>query len=170
MGRHFVENPLELPSWLARAARRLRRQVVLRRQRLNPRWASADKEVQASPGQSTRPIFWRPYPHMTTSTRSLPTLEHLRQHVRETLCERDKLDPLQTPFFQGLVTRVGKACGLFFQVQGPRQVRTYALWASEENRILFYDGVGNCFAETKLSEAPDPMELCNLPKPRKVAA
>jgi hypothetical protein len=107
---------------------------------------------------------------MAIATRSLPTFELLRQHVRETLCERDKLDPTQTPFFQGLVTRAGKTCGLFFQVQGPRQVRTYALWAGEENRILFYDGVGNRFAETKLSEAPDPMELGNLPEPRKVAA
>jgi len=117
-----------------------------------------------------RPIFWRPYPHMTTAIRSLPALEHLRQHVLEILCQRDKLDPKQTPFFQGLITRAGKPCGLFFQVQGPRQVRTYALWASEENRILFYDGVGNRFAETKLSEAPDPMVLCDLPNQKKVAA
>jgi hypothetical protein len=44
-----------------------------------------------------------------------------------------------------------------FQVQGPRQVRNYALWAGEENRILFYNGIGQRFAETKLSEAPDPL-------------
>jgi hypothetical protein len=109
------------------------------------------------------------HPSMATATRSLPTLEQLRQHVLETLCERDKIDPAQTPLSQGLITRSGRACGLFFQVQGPRQVREYALWAGEENRILFYDGVGNRFAETKLSEAPDSMELGNLSAPRKVA-
>jgi hypothetical protein len=96
---------------------------------------------------------------MATATKSLPSLEDLRQHVLETLCDHDKLDPAQAPFFQGLITRSGKPCGLLFQVQGPRQVRTYALWASAENRILFYDGVGQRFAETRLSDAPDPLIL-----------
>jgi hypothetical protein len=34
-------------------------------------------------------------------------------------------------------------------------LRTYAVWASEENRILFYDCTGMRFTETRLSEAPD---------------
>ena len=88
---------------------------------------------------------------------SLPTFEALRQHVLETLCKHDQLEPEMTPFFQGLITRAGRPCGLFFQVQGPRQVRNYALWAGEENRILFYDGTGQRFAEAKLSDAPDPL-------------
>src|SRR5436309_8484575 len=91
-----------------------------------------------------------PPPGMAANYASLPTLDALRQHVLETLCRHDHLDPEQTPFFQGLVTRKGRPCGLFFQVQGPRQVRTYALWAEEENRILFYDGTGQRFAETRL--------------------
>ena len=103
---------------------------------------------------------------MTTAVISLPTLDDLRQHVLETLCKHDHLDPEQAPFYQGLVTRRGRACGLFFQVQGPRQVRTYALWAGEENRILFYDVSGHRFAETKLSDAPDPLKL-NVPLERR---
>jgi hypothetical protein len=90
---------------------------------------------------------------------ALPNLDHLRQHVLETLCAHDQLDPGQTPFFQALIQRAGRPCGLFFQVQGPRQVRTYALWAGEEDRILFYDGLGQRFAETRLSDAPDPRRL-----------
>jgi hypothetical protein len=94
---------------------------------------------------------------MATAFLSLPTYDDLRQHVLRTLCKHDQLDPEQTPFFQGLITRAGQPCGLFFQVQGPRHVSTYALWTGEENRILFYDGTGQRFAETKLSDAPDPL-------------
>jgi hypothetical protein len=79
---------------------------------------------------------------MTTSALALPTLDDLLQHVLETLCKHDVLDPKQTPFLQALVTRVGRPCGLFFEAQGPRAVRTYAVWAAEENRILFYDCKG----------------------------
>ena len=34
-----------------------------------------------------------------------------------------------------------------------------AVWAGEENRILFYENSGERFAEVSLSEAPDPMLL-----------
>jgi hypothetical protein len=89
----------------------------------------------------------------------LPTHDQLRDHVRQVLCEHDQLDPAQTPLFQAVITRCGRPCGLFFQVQGPRRVRTYAVWASEEDRILFYDSQGVRFAQTRLSEAPDPLKL-----------
>jgi hypothetical protein len=89
----------------------------------------------------------------------LPTLDSLRGHVLETLCEHDQLDPGQTPLHQALITRSGRTCGLFFQVQGPRRVQTYAVWAGEENRILFYDSAGVRFAQTRLSEAPDPRKV-----------
>jgi len=90
---------------------------------------------------------------------SLPSLEELRSHVHATLCRHDALDPKQTPLWQGLITRRGKPCGLRFEVTGPRLLRTYAIWAGEENRILFYDSSGVRFAEVRLSEAPDPLEL-----------
>jgi hypothetical protein len=90
---------------------------------------------------------------------SLATIEELRRHVLETLCGHDHLDPNQTPMRQGLITRSGRPCGLFFQVQGPRLLKNYAVWAGEENRILFYDSTGLRFAITRLSEAPDPGKL-----------
>ena len=94
---------------------------------------------------------------------SLPTLAELRRHVLVTLCAHDHLDPDQTALFQGVILRRGKPCGLFFQVQGPRMLKTYAVWAGEENRILFYDSTGLRFAETRLSEAPDPLKLAEAP-------
>jgi hypothetical protein len=90
---------------------------------------------------------------------SLPSLEQLRRHVHHTLCAHDQLDPNQTPLHQARITRRGKLCGLFFQVQGPRLLQTYAVWAGEENRILFYDSTGLRFAETRICEGPDPLEV-----------
>jgi hypothetical protein len=90
---------------------------------------------------------------------SLPRLEQLCHHVRAVLCAHDQLDPDQTPLEQSVITRSGRPCGLFFQVQGPRRVRAYAVWAGEEGRVLFYDSAGQRFAEVRLSEAPDPLRL-----------
>lgn len=93
------------------------------------------------------------------SVASLPTIDELRQHVLKVLCAHDHLDPAQTPFHQALVTRGGKPCGLFFQVQGPRLLKNFAVWAGEEDRILFYDSHGQRFATLRLCEAPDPEKL-----------
>ena len=90
---------------------------------------------------------------------SLPTLADLRRHVHELLCRPDQLDPAQTPLQQAVITRRGRPCGIFFQVQGPRLLRNYAVWAGEENRILFYNSSGERIAEMRLSEAPDPRAL-----------
>lgn len=85
---------------------------------------------------------------------SLPTVEALRHCVHTLLCDRDKLDPTQTPLRTSVITRRGKPCGLFFQVDGPRLLKNYAVWAGDENRILFYDGAGERYNEVLLSEAP----------------
>jgi hypothetical protein len=89
----------------------------------------------------------------------LPTLEELRRHVRDVLCRHDQLDPEQTPLTQDVLVRAGRPCGLFFQVQGPRMVKAYAVWAGDEGRILFYDSQGQRFAQARLSEGPDPRQL-----------
>jgi hypothetical protein len=96
---------------------------------------------------------------MTVPVVPLPTLDHLRTYVRNTLCERDRLDPDQSQMRQGLIQRRGRTCGLFFQVLGPRLLRTYAVWAGDEDRILFYDSTGDRFAEVRLCESPDAFVL-----------
>jgi hypothetical protein len=95
----------------------------------------------------------------TSAVLSLPALQELRQHVLDILCTEDHLDVRQTHMMEKLITRAHKPCGLFFHVRGPRQLFTYAIWAGEENRILFYNSTGRRFAETKLSEGPDPTQL-----------
>lgn len=90
---------------------------------------------------------------------ALPTMDLLCRFVFDALCRHDNLDPDQTPMEQAIITRKGQPCGLFFQVQGPRLLKNYAIWAGEENRILYYNSSGERVAETKLSEAPDPRAL-----------
>jgi hypothetical protein len=92
-------------------------------------------------------------------TAILSSLDDLRRHVLQELCAHDSLNPDVTPLHQAIIRRRGKPCGLFFQAHGPRLLKTYAVWAAEENRILFYDSTGVRFAETRLSEAPDPLQL-----------
>ena len=89
----------------------------------------------------------------------LPSIEELRDHVLQTLCANDQLDPNQTPLTQSILVRSGRPCGLFFCVQGPRRVKAYAVWAGEEDRILFYDANGVRFGETRLVDGPDPQKL-----------
>jgi len=49
-------------------------------------------------------------------------------------------------------------------------VRVYAIWAGDENRILFNDSTGVRYAETRLSDAPDPTVLMHDSGGRKKAA
>ena len=90
---------------------------------------------------------------------SLPTLDDLRRHILETLCSHDRLDPQQVALHEGTIVRSGRCCGLFFQISGPRHLKSYAVWAGEENRILFYDSGGLRFSETRLSESPATKEF-----------
>jgi hypothetical protein len=41
-----------------------------------------------------------------------------------------------------------------FHVEGPRLLRTSAVWSADEDRILFYDSNGVRFRDVKLSESP----------------
>ena len=86
-------------------------------------------------------------------TQCLPTLESLLHHVHQVLCLRDHLDPCQAPLSHELILRRGKPCGLFLQVQGPRLLKNYAIWAGDENRILLYDATGERYGEIQLSES-----------------
>jgi hypothetical protein len=92
-------------------------------------------------------------------TPCLPTMSDLKRFVHLMLCRKDQLDPEQTPLGLTLIVRRGKPCGVFFHVQGPRLLKNYAVWAGDENRILYYDASGERFGETHLSEGPDPRRL-----------
>jgi hypothetical protein len=96
---------------------------------------------------------------MRHPTACLRTVDELRQHVHQTLCAHEDLEPRCTPIHELLVQRRGRPCGLFFHIQGPRLLKAYAVWSGDDNRILFYDDKGDRFAETLLSEGPDPRVL-----------
>lgn len=96
---------------------------------------------------------------MTVPVLGLTTADQLRNAVRGTLCEHDRLDPVQTPFFAAPIHRRNKLCGFMFHVEGPRLLKTSALWIAEEHRILFYDSIGTRFREVRLSESPLPEEV-----------
>jgi hypothetical protein len=100
---------------------------------------------------------------MDVKIAALPTFADLRDHVRLVLCLRDRVDPDQTVLQQALIVRSGKPCGLLFQVRGPRLLKTHAVWAGHEDRILFYDSRGLRFAETHLCEGPDMCEIATEP-------
>ena len=83
-----------------------------------------------------------------------PTVEALHEFVHAELCRLDHLDPGQTPLRQTPLVRRGKPCGLVFHVEGPRLLRTSAVWTADEARVIVYDSTGKRVREVKLSESP----------------
>ena len=92
---------------------------------------------------------------MESSVVALPTRDALTRFVRDMLCSHDRLDPVQTPFYHSTLKRRGRLCGIMFHVEGPRLLKTSAVWAGDEHRILFYDSTGARFSEVRLSEGPE---------------
>ena len=85
---------------------------------------------------------------------ALPAVEQLAAFVHAVLCERDALDPHQTPLFRTPLGRAGRVCGIVFHVEGPRRLRTSAVWSADDDRVIFYDSAGVRFREVRLSESP----------------
>lgn len=79
-------------------------------------------------------------------------VEELAAFVHAVLCDKDALDPAQAPLFRTPLNRGGRACGLVFHVEGPRLLRTSAVWSSDDGRVIFYDSSGLRFREVTLTE------------------
>lgn len=70
-------------------------------------------------------------------------------------CAITKSSDRQQVRIQRSVMRKGLAIvGLVIRIEGPRLMRSQALWVEPENRILFYNSAGQRFATVKLAEAP----------------
>lgn len=95
---------------------------------------------------------------MTEAVVALPTLDELAGFVHRTLCQQDALDPAQTPLVRTSLRRGGRPCGLLFNAVGPRLLRTAAVWAADEHRIVFYDSTGQRVRQVRLSEGPELAE------------
>jgi hypothetical protein len=85
---------------------------------------------------------------------AVATLDQLSAFVHDELCKLDHLDPAQTPLRKTPLVRRGKTCGLVFHVEGPRLLRTSAVWTADEARVIVYDSTGKRVREVKLSESP----------------
>lgn len=90
-----------------------------------------------------------------SSVVAFSAVEDLAAFVHQVLCEKDALDHSQTPLFRTPLKKAGRACGVVFHVEGPRLLRTSAVWSADDDRILFYDSTGVRFNEVKLSEGPE---------------
>ena len=79
---------------------------------------------------------------MTDTVPVQPPPDELGSFVRQTLCDHDNLDPAQTAFFRTPVVRGGRVTGFVFHVEGPRLLRTSAVWAADDGKLVFYDSTG----------------------------
>lgn len=89
-----------------------------------------------------------------TDTVSLPNFDSLCAFVRKALCERDALDVNGTPFVRIPLRRRDELWGYAFHVEGPRQLRTSAVWSAADDRIVLYNSSGERVQEWLLSESP----------------
>jgi hypothetical protein len=90
-------------------------------------------------------------PPVVYSTTSLLDLE---QFMLRELCEQEKLDIQQVKKQRSMMRQGSEITGLIVRVEGPRLMRSQAIWASQENRILFYNSAGQRFAVVKLADSP----------------
>jgi hypothetical protein len=86
---------------------------------------------------------------------ALPTWDQLRDYVHQELCHFDGLDMIQTPLFQTTLQQGKKSPAILFHIEGPRLLRTSAVWSMDESRILFYDSTGQRIRTMRLSESPE---------------
>jgi hypothetical protein len=91
---------------------------------------------------------------MSLAVVACAALEDLAAYIHQMLCEKDALDPTQTPLFRTPLRKGSRVCGIMFHVEGPRLLRTSALWSADDDRVIFYDSTGLRFKEVRLSEAP----------------
>jgi hypothetical protein len=92
---------------------------------------------------------------MSRAVAAFSAVEELAGFVHSVLCDKDALDPAQAPLFRTPLKKAGRTCGIIFHVEGPRLLRTSAVWSADDDRILFYDSTGTRAREVRLSEAPD---------------
>lgn len=91
---------------------------------------------------------------MSPAVVACAAVEELAAYIHQVLCTKDALDPTQAPLFRTPLKKGERTCGLVFHVEGPRLLRTSAVWSADDDRVIFYDSTGQRFQEVKLSEGP----------------
>ena len=85
---------------------------------------------------------------------SIANLDDLRNHVYQTLCDHDQLEPGIFQMTERILTRAGRPCGIYFCLNGPRSVRITAIWETDQNTVFFYSSTGERFHKARLLTAP----------------
>lgn len=78
----------------------------------------------------------------TDLTLALFSWAELREYIHHILCRSADLLAEQSPLAELPLIRAGRRCGIQFILQGPRNLRLSAIWASDLNVIYFYDANG----------------------------
>ena len=86
------------------------------------------------------------------SCHSIHSLEDLRNFVYATLCTTHHLQSGAFQMTEKIVRRVGKPCGMYFCLHGPRAVKFTAIWETDKNTILFYGPTGERFCMVRLED------------------
>ena len=87
----------------------------------------------------------------TGNSDDIGTLAELRGFIHQTLCDKEGLLADQFPLTEMALLRRHRFCGLQFSLQGPREVRLGAIWASDHNVVYFYDTRGERYLKVKLN-------------------
>lgn len=87
---------------------------------------------------------------MSASLDRVRTLDDLRAFIHRRLCEKENLLADQFGLSEMQLFRRGRACGLQFSLNGPRNVRLGAIWTSDHNTIYLYDAQGNRYEKLRL--------------------
>jgi hypothetical protein len=87
---------------------------------------------------------------MSQAVLACAAVEELAAFIHQVLCEKDALDPNQTPLFRTPLCQGERVCGLIFHVEGPRLLKTSAVWSADDDRVIFYDSNGIRFRDVKL--------------------
>lgn len=92
---------------------------------------------------------------MCETSQSIQSLNELREYVYDQLCQHERLVPGCFPMTERVLTRRGRACGMYFCLHGPRSVKFTAIWETDRNTILFYGSTGERFQKAQLVAAPE---------------
>jgi hypothetical protein len=87
---------------------------------------------------------------MSADSLQIHNLNDLRNYVHYILCEQNELACGTFEITERILVRGKKACGIYFCLHGPRNVKLTAIWETERNTILFYGSSGQRTVTTQL--------------------
>nr|WP_092053847.1 hypothetical protein [Planctomicrobium piriforme] len=82
---------------------------------------------------------------------TVDSFDALHAYVHDVLCESENLLKDQFRTTRRALLSKGELCGIEFSLQGLRAVRLGAIWAADQNVILFYNARGERALKVKLT-------------------